>query len=88
MKRLLPEQAGKQGLGIAVVGDDDIGAHAEEALAFPRVHAAGTVVRLIAGHRHRQTASFLGVLNLDVAVAERQLGCSPLNAVLTSGCDR
>src|SRR5262245_59068035 len=57
--------------GIAEVGDDGIGADAQQPPALPRVDPAGAVMRLVAGDGHRQAADLLGVLDLDVTVAER-----------------
>ena len=55
---------------VAEVGDDGVGADAQQALALPLVDSARAVVRLVAGHGHRQAANLLGVFDLDVAVAE------------------
>src|SRR6266508_4252167 len=62
----------EQRLAITKIGDDDVSAHPKQALAFPLVHAARTVVRLVAGHSHGQATDFFGVLNLHVTVAEGQ----------------
>ena len=44
----------------------------EQPPPLPLVDPAGAVVRLVAGDGHRQAADLLGVLDLDVAVAERE----------------
>ena len=67
---IVPGSASRSGVGVAEVGNHDVGADAGEPLAFPLVHAAGAVVGLVAGHGDGQAADLLGVLDLDVAVAE------------------
>ncbi len=56
--------------GVAKIGDDGVGADAEQALALPFIDPARAVVCLVAGDGHRQAAGLLGVFDLDVAVAE------------------
>ena len=73
--------------GVAKIGDDGVGADAQQPLALPLVDPAGAVVRLVAGDGHGQAADLLGVLDLDVAVAEReQLPAG--DPVLAGGCGR
>ena len=67
-----PRISSRRGAGVAEVGDDDVGADAGEPFALPGVHPARAVVRLVAGDGDGQAADLLGVLDLDVAVAERQ----------------
>lgn len=57
---------------VSIIGDEDVGADAEQSPAFPLVDDAGTVARLVADDGRGQTADLLGVFNLDVAVAERE----------------
>ena len=73
--------------GVAEVGDDGVGADAQQPPALPLVDPAGAVVGLVAGDGHGQAADLLGVLDLDVAVAEgEQLPAG--DPVLAGGCGR
>ena len=65
-------QAAQQDLGVAIVGNHDVRADAQEPLPLPGIHPSGAVVRLVAGHGDGQSAHGLGVLDLHVAVAEGQ----------------
>src|SRR5947208_11710292 len=57
---------------VAKVRDDDIGAHPDQAAAFPLVHPSGAVVGFVTGDRHGQPARFFRILNFNVAVPEGQ----------------
>src|SRR2546430_8269565 len=54
------------------VWNGDIRANTEQALAFPFVHLAGTVIRFVAGDGDGQSADFFRVLNFHIAVSERE----------------
>ena len=62
----------KQGFGVAIIGNHDIRADAQEPLPLPGIHLPGAVVRLVAGHGDGQSAHALGVLDFHVTVAEGQ----------------
>ena len=79
------EQVCQQPLPAAIVADDDVGPRAHQAVALPGVDAAA--VHLVAGHRHRDAADALDLLDLDEAVAEaEQLVAAQV--VLAAGCAR
>src|ERR1700722_8846060 len=65
-------QCPQERCGIAIVGNDNVGAGVDELRPLHRIHAAGAVVVFIAGHRHGQPAQLAGVQNFNRPVAETE----------------
>ena len=85
---LLPKTQSSKRVGVPEIRDDDVGADAQrDRCRFHSSTSSRAVVGLVAGHGDRQPAGALGVLDLDVSVAERQ---QPLarHGVCPAGCGR
>src|SRR5262245_44904847 len=69
------EQVCQQEVKPAEVGDDDVGAGGDEAVAFPGVDALAA--DFVAGHGDGDAAGALDLLDLDEAVAEAEQLVAP-----------
>ena len=70
--KLFAQDSVEQRLRIPVIRNDDIGADAEQTLAFPLVNEAGAVDGLVASNRHRQAANLIGLRDIQVTISEGQ----------------
>jgi len=68
--RVRPQQTFQERNSIAEIRDDDVGTYAKEASAFPFIEPTRAVVRFVARDGHGQTTDFLGVFDLNIAIAK------------------
>ena len=55
---------------IPKIRHNHISTHPAQSLPLPFIETTRAIVGFVAGHSHRQTSHFLGVLNLHVTIAK------------------